>query len=154
MGILHSVFFYLHSTFLVTLSTVIRYTYILKKIKYIINMATNEFIRGTIKTLVLKLLSEKKKMYGYEISAKVKELSKDEIQLTYGALYPILYKLESEGMLSTQSELVDNRARKYYSLTKKGNEVAKVKVNELQQFMDTMKVILSAPKASFESWAY
>lgn len=117
-------------------------------------MATNEFIRGTIKTLVLKLLSEKKKMYGYEISAKVKELSKDEIQLTYGALYPILYKLESEGMLSTQSELVDNRARKYYSLTKKGNEVAKVKVNELQQFMDTMKVILSAPKASFESWAY
>ena len=57
-------------------------------------MESKEFIRGTIKTLVLKLLSEKKKMYGYEISARVMELSRNEIQLTYGALYPILYKLE------------------------------------------------------------
>ena len=117
-------------------------------------MASNEFIRGTIKTLVLKLLSEKDKMYGYEISAKVKELSNEEIQLTYGALYPILYKLESEGLLTTESELVDNRARKYYSLTKKGNDVAKEKVSELQQFMETVKGILIAPKTSFESWAY
>lgn len=117
-------------------------------------MESKEFIRGTIKTLVLKLLSEKKKMYGYEISAKVMELSSNEIQLTYGALYPILYKLESEGLLSTESELVENRARKYYSLTKKGNEVAKVKVSELAKFMDIVKNILNTPKASFESWAY
>ena len=117
-------------------------------------MASQEFVKGTVKTLVLKLLSEKKKMYGYEISAKVKELSGDEIQLTYGALYPVLYKLESEGLLTTESGLVDNRARKYYSLTKKGNEVAKVKVSELEKFLDTVKSILIAPKASFESWAY
>jgi PadR family transcriptional regulator, regulatory protein PadR len=117
-------------------------------------MESKEFIRGTIKTLVLKLLSEKKKMYGYEISARVMELSRNEIQLTYGALYPILYKLESEGLLSAESELVDNRARKYYSLTEKGNEVAKVKVSELKKFMDVIKTILNTPKASFESWTY
>ncbi|MFY0654422.1 MAG: PadR family transcriptional regulator [Cyclobacteriaceae bacterium] len=117
-------------------------------------MESKEFIRGTIKTLVLKLLSEKKKMYGYEISAKVKELSGEEIQLTYGALYPILYKLESDGLLSTETELVDSRARKYYSLTEKGNEVAKEKVSELEKFMGIVKNILAAPKASFESWAY
>lgn len=116
-------------------------------------MASQEFIKGTIKTLVLKLLSEKKRMYGYEISARVKELSDNEIELTYGALYPVLYKLESEGLLTTESELVDNRARKYYSLTKKGNEVAKVKVSELEKFLDTIKNILTAPRASFESWA-
>ncbi|TRX54361.1 PadR family transcriptional regulator [Fulvivirga sp. M361] len=115
-------------------------------------MAAQEFIKGTIKTLVLKLLSEKRKMYGYEISSKVKELSNEEIQLTYGALYPILYKMESEGLLSAESELVDNRARKYYSLTKKGNEMAKVKVSELEQFIDTVKGILLAPKRSFEIW--
>ncbi|MDN5204145.1 PadR family transcriptional regulator [Fulvivirgaceae bacterium BMA10] len=117
-------------------------------------MESKEFIRGTIKTLVLKLLSEKKKMYGYEISARVKELSANEIQLTYGALYPILYKLEAEGLLSTESELFEGRARKYYSLTKKGNEVAKVKVSELQKFMDIVKNILAAPKTSLESWGY
>ena len=117
-------------------------------------MKSKEFIKGTIKTLVLKLLSEKKKMYGYEISAKVKELSGDEIELTYGALYPILYKLESDGLLTTETELVDNRARKYYSLTKKGNEMAREKVSELQKFIDIVGNILSAPKTSFESWAY
>ena len=63
-------------------------------------MKSKEFIRGTLKTIILKLLSEKEKMYGYEISQRVAELSKDEIQLTYGALYPILYKLESEKLLT------------------------------------------------------
>ncbi len=115
-------------------------------------MNSKEYIRGIIKTLVLKLLSERKRMYGYEISSKVKELSANEIQLTYGALYPILYKLEQEGMLSTESEMVDNRARKYYSLTKKGREMAKAKVSELEQFLEVVKNILIAPKTNFEAW--
>ena len=113
-------------------------------------MESKEFIRGTIKTLVLKLLSEKEKMYGYEISNRVKELSGNEIELTYGALYPILYKMEADDLLTTETELVDNRARKYYSLTKKGNDVAKVKVSDLEKFIGIIKNILSAPKASFE----
>lgn len=106
-------------------------------------MKSKEYIKGTIKTIVLKLLSENKMMYGYEISQKVTMLSNQEIQLTYGALYPILYKLESEGLLTTSTEIVQNRVRKYYSLTKKGNEVAKEKVSELQKFTETLKNLLS-----------
>jgi len=106
-------------------------------------MKSKEYIKGTIKTIVLKLLSENKKMYGYEISQKVMRLSKEEIKMTYGALYPILYKLESDGLLTTSSEIVQNRARKYYSLTKKGNEIAKEKVSELQKFTETLKNLLN-----------
>ena len=113
-------------------------------------MKSKEFIRGTIKTLVLKLLSEQDRMYGYEISNKVKELSGEEIELTYGALYPILYKLEADGLLTTETEMVDNRARKYYSLTKTGNDVAKEKVTELEKFVDIVKHILNSPKPSLE----
>ena len=105
-------------------------------------MKSKEYIKGTIKTIVLKLLSEHERMYGYEISQKVMLLSKDQIKLTYGALYPILYKLESDGLLVTSSEIVQNRARKYYSLTKKGNEIAKEKVSELQKFTEVLKSIL------------
>ncbi len=105
-------------------------------------MKSKEFIKGTLKTIVLKLLSENEKMYGYEISRKVSELSKDEIQLTYGALYPILYKLESEGLLTTTSEIVDNRARKYYSLTDSGKTFAEEKVSQLQQFTETLMQVL------------
>ena len=106
-------------------------------------MKSKEYIKGTIKTIVLKLISENKKMYGYEISQKVTSLSNDEIKLTYGALYPILYKLESDGLLTTSSEIVQNRVRKYYSLTKKGNEIAREKVSELQKFTETLKHLLS-----------
>jgi PadR family transcriptional regulator, regulatory protein PadR len=106
-------------------------------------MLASEFIRGTLRTIILKLLAQNKKMYGYEITQRVAELSGDKIQLTYGALYPVLYKLESEGLLVTTSDVVDNRARKYYSLTPEGRKVAKTKVSELQEFNRILSAILS-----------
>ena len=106
-------------------------------------MESKEFIRGIVKTLILKLLSQKKHMYGYEITQRVEELSRGDIKLTYGALYPILYKLEADGLLKTNTEVVDNRVRKYYSLTPAGKKIAKEKVSELQRFMEVIKVILN-----------
>jgi len=106
-------------------------------------MSSTEFIRGTIKTIILKLLAQHKKMYGYEITQLVAVLSKNEIRLTYGALYPVLYKLEEDGLLVTSTEVVDNRVRKYYSLTSKGKSVAKSKVSELRQFTEVLKSILN-----------
>ncbi|MCG8320652.1 MAG: PadR family transcriptional regulator [Cytophagales bacterium] len=105
-------------------------------------MNSKEYIQGTIKTIVLKLLSDKDRMYGYEITKRVAELSGGQIKLTYGALYPVLYKLENDGLLVPTSEIVENRARKYYSLTPKGKEVAKEKVSELQKFTEILKIIL------------
>lgn len=111
----------------------------------------SEFIKGTIKTIILKLLAENKRMYGYEISQRVQELSKDQIKLTYGALYPVLYKLENDGLLITESEIVEGRARKYYSLTPSGAALAKEKVSELQQFTEVLKnLLLPAPNVSLE----
>ena len=106
-------------------------------------MESKEFIRGIVKTLILKLLSQKKHMYGYEITQRVEELSRGDIKLTYGALYPILYKLEADGLLKTNTEVVDNRVRKYYSLTPAGKKLAKEKVSELQRFMEVVKAILN-----------
>jgi hypothetical protein len=63
-------------------------------------MYSSELIKGTLKTIILKLLVENKRMYGYEITAKVKELTADKIQLTEGALYPTLHALEADGLLA------------------------------------------------------
>jgi len=60
-------------------------------------MYSSELIKGTLKTIILKLLSEEKRMYGYEITQKVKELTGGKIQLTEGALYPTLHALEAQG---------------------------------------------------------
>ena len=119
-------------------------------------MESREYIRGIVKTLILKLLSQKKHMYGYEITQRVEELSHGDIKLTYGALYPILYKLEADGLLTTSTEIVDNRARKYYSLTPAGKKFAKEKVSELQRFTEILKGILNdsaKPQMNIARWA-
>lgn len=105
-------------------------------------MYSSELIKGTLKTIILKLLSDNDKMYGYEITHKVKELTGGKIQLTEGALYPTLHALEAQGILSTDLVNVGNRIRKYYSVTPNGKKVATEKVNEFSEFLDTMIFLL------------
>lgn len=103
---------------------------------------SNEFLRGTLKTIVLKLLAEQGRMYGYEITQSVKERTNGEITLTFGALYPVLHKLEQEGFLLTESEEVDGRLRKYYTLTPSGSATAAQKVSEFERFVEAMQILL------------
>ncbi|MFN8286841.1 MAG: PadR family transcriptional regulator [Chitinophagales bacterium] len=103
---------------------------------------SSELIKGTLKTIVLKLLADNKRMYGYEITQKVKQLTSDKIQITEGALYPTLHALESDGLVITETEYIGKRIRKYYSLSKSGKTKAGEKVSELADFMNTMKFLL------------
>ncbi len=105
-------------------------------------MATNNLLKGTLKPIILKLLSENNRLYGYEITQSVKEITKGKIELTFGALYPILHKLEQEGVVQTESEVVNNRNRIYYSLTETGKNTAKEKIAELEEFVNTLKTLL------------
>ncbi len=109
---------------------------------YICVMYSSELIKGTLKTIVLKLLSETKQMYGYEITQKVKELTGDRIQITEGALYPTLHALEKDGIVTTEVVNIGKRVRKYYTLTPKGKQNASQKVSEFAEFIDTMKFLL------------
>jgi DNA-binding PadR family transcriptional regulator len=103
---------------------------------------SSELIKGTLKTIVLKLLADNKRMYGYEITQKVKELTQDKIQITEGALYPTLHALEAEGLVTTKAEYIGKRVRKYYSLSVSGKVRTKEKLLELAGFMDTMISLL------------
>jgi len=103
---------------------------------------STELIKGTLKTIVLKLLADNKKMYGYEITQKVKELTLDRIQITEGALYPTLHALEADKLVTTEVEYIGKRMRKYYSLSPTGKVKAKEKIKELANFMDTMITLL------------
>lgn len=101
-----------------------------------------ELLKGTLKTIVLKLLSDHKKMYGYEITQRVKELTRDKIQITEGALYPTLHALEADGLVTTEVEYIGKRVRKYYSLSPAGKTAGREKLKELTNFMDTMIALL------------
>ena len=109
---------------------------------YICPMHSKELLKGTVRPIVMKLLAENGRMYGYEITQRVRQLSDEEIQLTEGALYPLLHKLEADGLVTTERERVGGRLRKYYRLSPQGETSAAEKLSELRSFLATIQRII------------
>lgn len=105
-------------------------------------MHSTELLKGTLQTIILKLLQDNGKMYGYEITQKVKASSEQSIILTEGALYPALHKMEAEGLLTTEKVKLGKRVRKYYTLTDTGNSLVDQKIKEFAAFFKTMNNVL------------
>ena len=105
-------------------------------------MYSKELLKGTLSAIILKLLSEREKMYGYEMSQQVKELSGGKILLRDGSLYPALQKMTSDGLLSFKEEIVGGRTRKYYYITKHGLKETTVYLEELRDFIATLNKIV------------
>ena len=111
-------------------------------------MKNSQLYKGSLNTIIMQLLEEQGRMYGYEITQKVKEITKGELNITEGALYPALHKLEAEGLLDVEVEKVDNRLRKYYKLTEKGTTETVNRLAELEEFIKNMQTIVN-PKLSY-----
>ena len=105
-------------------------------------MISNTFIKGSLKTIVLKLLKEEGPAHGYALTKRVEEITEGKIKLPYGALYPILHQLQKEKILVTAREIRDNRIRVYYSLTDKGHSLASEKIEELTEFIESLRLII------------
>jgi DNA-binding PadR family transcriptional regulator len=101
-------------------------------------MIQRELLKGTISPIILQLLSQNGRMYGYEITQKVKELTQDKILLKEGSLYPALHKLEADGLITAEDVMTGKRLRRYYSLTSQGAQQSAVQVNELLDFLQTI----------------
>ncbi|MEO6302424.1 MAG: helix-turn-helix transcriptional regulator [Bacteroidia bacterium] len=110
---------------------------------YICRMHSSELVKGTLKTIILNLLSNNGKMYGYEITQSIQDITKGEINITEGSLYPALHGMVAEKLLTTESVVVDNRVRKYYKLTKEGKVETKKKLNEFSEFIMIMHGLLN-----------
>lgn len=98
---------------------------------------------GSLGSIILKLLEENGRMYGYEITQKVKALTNGEVVLNEGALYPALHKLESDGCLTAEIENSGNRLRKYYAITPKGHHETVRRLSALQEFLTQLHTALS-----------
>lgn len=105
-------------------------------------MYSKELLKGTLSAIVLELLSQEQRMYGYEISLRVKELSGGKIALKDGSLYPALQKMTADGLLTFREEEVGGRLRKYYTLTKQGQKERLAYLAELKDFMETLNRIV------------
>jgi len=103
----------------------------------------NDLFKGTLQTIILNLLSENERMYGYEITQKVKQITQGELLLKEGALYPTLHKLETDGLLETSTLVVGNRVRKYYALSQDGEAEVLNKLEEAKNFIRNLELLLN-----------
>lgn len=103
-------------------------------------MISKSLVAASSKPLILTILS-RGESYGYEIIQNVEELSGGVLEWSDGMLYPVLYKLEKDGLAQSRWEVEESaRPRKYYSLTPKGREAL---IEEKQQWLEVNRVLLS-----------
>ncbi|MCK5736364.1 MAG: PadR family transcriptional regulator [Spirochaetaceae bacterium] len=99
----------------------------------------NQFKKGVLELCVLELV-RRKDFYGYEL---VQEISKD-INISEGALYPILRRLSKEGIFETYLEESDGGPpRKYYRMTGEGEKRVEAVRLEWEDFLDRVGRILN-----------
>ncbi len=83
---------------------------------------SKNMVAASARPLVLSILA-RGESYGYEVLQHVRVLSGGDIEWTDGMLYPVLHRLERDGLLHCEWRQADTgRRRKYYSLTKAGHE--------------------------------
>jgi len=107
-----------------------------------------DLVAASATPLVLAILSEGES-YGYAIIKRVEELSDGELQWTDGMLYPVLHRLERNGLVKAgwgRSE--SGRRRKYYRLTAQGYEELG---NQQRQWQVVNETLRGTPFKSFNS---
>lgn len=112
---------------------------------YHCSMYSKELMKGTLEVIILRLLSDNKRMYGYEITQQVKIESDGKLLIKEGSLYPALHKLLDDGVLTFEEEMIGKRVRKYYSLTSKGEERKVALLEEMDSFLNTMRQVIFNP---------
>lgn len=81
---------------------------------------SKELVAASSRPMVLSILAGGES-YGYEILKQVKLLSGGELEWSDGMLYPVLHRLERNGLIAGRWELTaEGRRRKYYRLTERG----------------------------------
>jgi PadR family transcriptional regulator, regulatory protein PadR len=86
------------------------------------NKRTNpDFLNGVPELLILSLLG-RRPMYGYELIHAIRQATDGTLEFGEGCVYPVLHRLEADGLLSSRRETVAGRSRVVYRVTAKGTK--------------------------------
>lgn len=100
-----------------------------------------ELRRGTLILLVLSQLEEP--MYGYSL---VKKLNDNQIPMDANTLYPLMRRLEGQGLLESQWDTAEAKPRKYYRITESGREVLEKTKAYYRAFSKNVEKLLEGEK--------
>ena len=86
------------------------------------NDKQTDLMQGTLDLLILKAVSLGP-LHGYGVLLRIQQISGEELVIQQGSLYPALYRLEHQGVITSEwGESENNRRAKFYSLTAAGRD--------------------------------
>ena len=101
-----------------------------------------ELLPGTLDLLVLRTLV-RGRMHGYGIAQRVKELSRDVLQVGESSLYPALQRLLLDGYVKAEWGTSDNNRRaRYYTLTAAGRKQLAAEREEFERIVEAIQTVL------------
>jgi PadR family transcriptional regulator, regulatory protein PadR len=105
--------------------------------------APSDILQGTLDLLILKTLSLQEQ-HGWGIAQRLQQVSRDVLQVNQGSLYPALYRLERQRLISSSwAPSENNRRAKYYALTAKGRRHLEAEMGRWRRFAEAVDLVLA-----------
>ena len=106
--------------------------------------STTELLQGTLDLLILKAISLGP-LHGYGVLLRIQQMSRDKLQIQQGSLYPALYRLEHQDLVTWEWGESDNRRRaKFYRLTPAGRRRLNEEVAYWGRLSEAIALVLRA----------
>jgi len=104
----------------------------------------SDMIQGTLDLLILKTISIEPK-HGWAIAKRIEQVSEEALQITQGALYPALHRLEQQGWITAEWRETDTgREAKFYRLTKAGAKQLKQELAQWERLSNAIGLVIRA----------
>ncbi len=101
-----------------------------------------DLVQGTLDLLILKTIALEA-MHGWGIAQRIRQVSKEVLQVNQGALYPALHRLEQSGWIKAKwGESDNNRRAKFYSLTAAGRKYLEQEQANWQRLSTAIGLVL------------
>jgi transcriptional regulator len=102
-----------------------------------------ELLQGTLDMLILKAL-DVAPMHGFGVSIRIRQMSREVLQIEQGSLYPALYRLDNRGWISSSWGVSENnRKAKFYKLTAAGRKQLRVELENWERLSGAINLVLS-----------
>jgi transcriptional regulator len=103
-----------------------------------------DLVQGTLDLLILKILALEP-LHGWAIAQRIRQMSRDVLQVGQSALYPALHKLERQGWIKSEWDVTDtNRRAKYYTLTRAGRKAVEAEAANWERLSAAISTIVRA----------
>jgi PadR family transcriptional regulator len=102
----------------------------------------SDLLQGTLDLLILKTL-QPGATHGWDIAQRIRQVSREVLQVNQGSLYPALHRLEAQGWIASQWGVSDNNRRaKFYKLTPVGRRQLAAEAESWERFSHAISLIL------------